>query len=227
MGTKKKAVVLLSGGLDSATVLFYALNKGYEVYPLCFSYGQRHCKEIQQAQRIARAAGCLFKTVAIELPWKGSSLLDKAMKVPARRNLEKIAQGIPSTYVPARNIIFLSLAASYAETLGAQILFIGANVLDYSGYPDCRPKFFDAFNRMLRQGLKTGVEMKPIRVQAPLLYLTKAKIIRLAQRLKVPLALTWSCYQGAGRPCGVCDSCLLRRKGFLEANLADPLFYER
>jgi 7-cyano-7-deazaguanine synthase len=215
----KKAVVLLSGGLDSSTTLFFALDKGYKCECLSFDYGQRHKKELAQARAMARSARCSFTVVKISLPWKGSSLLDRSLRVP-QEGLKN--DSIPSTYVPGRNIIFLSFAASFAETAGAAKIFIGANAIDYSGYPDCRPSFLKAYEKALGQGLKTSVEGKPLRIEAPLVNLSKAQIVRLALKLDVPLHLTWSCYQGGKRPCGVCDSCRLRAKGFQEAGREDP-----
>jgi 7-cyano-7-deazaguanine synthase len=216
----KSAIVLLSGGLDSATTLYYAKAKGYQVQALLFDYGQRHKKELHCAVKIARAARCPYKIVKIGLPWKGSALLDKKMKVPHNRKLD--ATDIPPTYVPARNIIFLSFAASFAEAVGAEKIFIGANAVDYSGYPDCRPDFFAAFSKVLEKGMKTGVEGKKIAVETPLVHLTKAEIVKLGLKLKVPHGLTWSCYTGLGWVCGQCDSCRLRAKGFAEAGVADP-----
>lgn len=213
------AIVLLSGGLDSATTLYDALDKGYKVYALIFYYGQRHKKEIRCAVALAKKARCAYEIVKISLPWKGSALLDKKIKVPRGRKLD--AKDIPVTYVPARNIIFLSFAASYAEAVGAQRIFIGANAIDYSGYPDCRPDFFAAYAKVLEKGLKTGVQGKKIKVETPLIRLTKSQIIRRGMELKVPYQLTWSCYTGGAKPCGVCDSCRLRAKGFLEAGVKD------
>ena len=210
-----KAIILLSGGLDSSTTLYYARSRGYACHCLIFDYGQRHKKEILSAKAVARAAHCGFVLVKIAMPWKGSALLDKKVNIPKRRKLN--AQNIPLTYVPARNIIFLSFAASYAEALGARHIFIGANAVDYSGYPDCRPEFIRAYQAMLAKGLKTGVEGKTIKVQTPLIHLTKARIVRLAVKLGVPVEKTWSCYQGGARPCGACDSCRLREKGFQDA----------
>ncbi len=210
----KAAIILLSGGLDSATALYYAKAQGYKTHALIFDYGQRHKKEIIQAKKIAQRAGCDTRVVKISLPWQGSSLLDKKMRLPQNRRI--IPPEIPSTYVPARNIIFLSFAASYAEVAGAQAIFIGANAIDYSGYPDCRPDFFEAFQKVIRQGMKAGVEGRKIKIMAPLLHKTKAQIIRMGLKLKVPYELTWSCYQGGAKPCGKCDSCVLREKGFQE-----------
>ena len=213
-----KAIVLLSGGLDSSTTLYHAIQKGYACHCLVFDYGQRHKKEIRSAVAVAKAAGCPYEIVRIGLPWKGSALLDKRVRVPEGRRLD--AKDIPVTYVPGRNIIFLSFAASFAEAVGAGVIFIGANAVDYSGYPDCRPEFFKAYAGVLARGLKACVEGRTIRVETPLIHLSKPQIVRLAQRLKVPTQLTWSCYQGGRRPCGACDSCRLRAKGFKEAGSA-------
>lgn len=208
----KKAVVLLSGGLDSSTVLYYAKAKGYNCYALIFDYGQRHKRELSSAVVVASGESVEYCVVRIELPWKGSALLDKKMKVPVKRKFS----GIPSTYVPARNTIFLSFALSYAEAIGAKTIFIGANAIDFSGYPDCRPKFFKAFQKVI----ETGTKAKKIKIEAPLLRLTKPQIVRLAIKLKVPIELTWSCYQGGDKPCGVCDACRLREKGLSLYNKA-------
>lgn len=213
----KKAVILLSGGLDSATTLYFAKAKGFKTYALIFDYGQRHRKEIIHAQKIAGMSGSDYQVVKISLPWQGSALLDKKIRLPQHRTM--ISQEIPSTYVPARNIIFLSFAASYAEVMGAQAIFIGANAIDYSGYPDCRPEFFQAYQKVMQRGMKAGVEGKTIKILTPLLYKTKAEIIQLGLKLKVPYHLTWSCYQGGKKPCGKCDSCLLREKGFEEIKI--------
>jgi 7-cyano-7-deazaguanine synthase len=188
----KRAVVLLSGGLDSA---------------------------IEAAKKIARKANCRFRIVKIKLAWRGSSLLDKRLKLPAGR--QQLASAIPSTYVPGRNIIFLSFALSCTEAIGAERIFIGAHTGDYSGYPDCRPEFFRAFAKVIATGTKSGVEKHGIKVSAPLIHKGKARIIKLGARLKVPFGLTWSCYRGARNPCGRCDSCYFRAKGFREAGLKD------
>ncbi len=211
----RKAVVLLSGGLDSATTLYFAKSRGYKCYCLIFDYRQRHRREVKSAKKIAQMARSKWQLINIKLPWKGSSLLDRKVRLPIG------ARGIPNTYVPGRNIIFLSFALSFAEATGAEAIFIGANAIDYSGYPDCRPRFFEAFNKVIKTGTKTGAGMK---IEAPLLKKSKKEIIKLAERLKVPLELTWSCYKGGKRPCGLCDSCVLRAKGFKQAKICDPLY---
>ncbi|MDE1921332.1 MAG: 7-cyano-7-deazaguanine synthase QueC [Candidatus Omnitrophica bacterium] len=215
----KTAVILLSGGLDSSTTLYHALAQGYDCRCLVFDYGQKHKKEISAAKALARQAGCPSVCVAIRLPWKASALLDKNIPVPQNRVLT--GKDIPVTYVPGRNIIFLSFAASFAEAISAGAIFIGANAVDYSGYPDCRPEFIRAYQAMLGRGLKAFVQGKIIKVKTPLIHLSKAQIVKLAVKLKVPLHLTWSCYNGGKRPCGVCDSCRLRAQGFAEAKVKD------
>ncbi|MDO8749510.1 MAG: 7-cyano-7-deazaguanine synthase QueC [Candidatus Omnitrophota bacterium] len=217
----EKAVVLLSGGLDSATTLYFAKAKGFQCYCLIFDYGQRHKKEIASAKKIAQRAGCAGQVIKISLPWKGSSLLDKRSQLSAINY--QLSTAIPSTYVPARNIIFLSFALSYAEAIKASSIFIGANTIDYSGYPDCRPEFYRAFRRAVNLGTKAGVEGRGFSIFTPLIKMTKAGIIKLGTRLKVPYELTRSCYQGGKFPCGRCDSCLFRAKGFQEAGYRDPL----
>lgn len=215
----KKAVVLLSGGLDSSTTLYFAKKKGFECHCLIFDYGQRHRKEINAAKKIAHKAHCPQNLIKIHLPWKGSSLLDSHMVLPRKR---RIFKGIPSTYVPARNTIFLSFALSYAETINAKSIFIGANVLDYSGYPDCRPRYFQAFRRLVALATREGIRDNRIKIEVPLLYLKKSEIIKLGVKLGVPYEMSWSCYEGKKRPCGICDSCKLRAKGFREAGTRDP-----
>ncbi|MDI6758383.1 MAG: 7-cyano-7-deazaguanine synthase QueC [Candidatus Omnitrophota bacterium] len=223
----KKAVVLLSGGLDSAVTLFLARSKGWQAHCLIFDYGQRHRVEIKSARCIAQSINCEYEIIKINLPWKGSSLLDQKMKVLQRESVGvskcQSVKVIPSTYVPGRNIIFLSFALSFAEAIKAEAIFIGANAVDFSGYPDCRPEFYDAFRRMISVGTKAGVEKKRIKIETPLINKTKAQIIKLGGHLGVPFELTWSCYQGANIPCGKCDSCYYRAKGFKEAKARDPL----
>lgn len=206
--------MLLSGGIDSACCLYLAKAEDAVPYCLNFDYGQRHRREIKSAKRIAREAGCPYLLCKVNFPWKGSSLVDAGMNIPTQRG-----RGIPSTYVPARNIIFLSFALSYAEVIGAGAIFIGANARDFSGYPDCRPEFYRAFKGAAKAGLKN----KHIQICTPLLYKSKAEIIELGHKLGVPYQWTWSCYRGEERPCGVCDSCRFRAKGFHEAGLRDPL----
>ena len=208
----KKCIVLLSGGLDSTTTLYYARSKGYDCHALIFDYGQRHKKEVKIALGIAKAAKVPYQIVKIDLPWKGSALLDKKTKLPQDRSIKNMSKGIPSTYVPGRNTIFLSFALSYAEALGASAIFIGANAVDFSGYPDCRPKYYDAFRKMI----KAGARDTSILVLTPLIKMTKSQIIRLGMKLGAPLEKTWSCYKGGNVPCGVCDSCIIRKKGFEE-----------
>ena len=217
----KKAILLLSGGLDSTTTLYWAKNQGYKLACLIFDYGQKHKKEVLLAKKIALHAGCDYKIIRISLPWEGSSLLNKTMKIPQHKKINK--NKIPTTYVPARNIIFLSFAASFAESVGARAIFIGANAIDYSGYPDCRPRFFKAYQQAMKEGLKAGVENREIKIYTPLIDKTKKEIIALGLKLKVPYHLTWSCYKGGKNPCGVCDSCRLRQKGFQELNVMDPV----
>jgi 7-cyano-7-deazaguanine synthase len=220
----KKAIVLLSGGLDSAVTLYFAKKQGFHCRCLIFDYGQRHKREIESARRVARAAGCAYKILRIKLPWNGSSLLDKSIKIPLVTRLEGqgVASRVPSTYVPGRNIIFLSLGISYAEAINAKVIFIGANAVDFSGYPDCRPEFYRAFSKVIVTGTKAGIKGEGIKIKTPLISKTKAQIIRLGAQLGVPFKLTWSCYKGGKRPCGKCDSCFFRAKGFAEAGIYDP-----
>ncbi|MFH0912733.1 MAG: 7-cyano-7-deazaguanine synthase QueC [Candidatus Omnitrophota bacterium] len=222
----KKAIVLLSGGLDSATTLYLARKQGYKCYCLIFDYGQRHRKEIASAKKIAQAAKCSYQVLKIKLPWKGSALLDKKTGIPKHSNIltSQHSNRIPSTYVPARNIIFLSFALSFAESAGAEKIFIGAHSQDYSGYPDCRPEFYRAFKKVILTGTKQGVEKKGVKISTPLVYKTKAEIIRMGKRLGVPFGLTWSCYQGQRLPCAKCDSCYYRAKGFREAGIKEGRF---
>jgi len=217
--SRRQAVVLLSGGLDSTVSLYFARSRGFVCFCLIFDYGQRHRKEIYAARKIARQANCRFQIVKINLAWKGSSLLDKKLRLPISQC--QTVNTIPSTYVPARNIIFLSFALSYAEAIRAKAIFIGAHAQDYSGYPDCRPEFYRAFSRVIATGTKAGVEKTKIKVLTPLIHKTKAQIIKLGAKLGVPFGLTWSCYQGGKYPCGKCDSCYFRAKGFQESGLKD------
>ncbi|MDD4203113.1 MAG: 7-cyano-7-deazaguanine synthase QueC [Candidatus Omnitrophica bacterium] len=211
----KKAVILLSGGIDSATTLYIAKNKGFECFPLVFDYGQRHAKELRCAKAVAKKAGSEPIVMKISLPWMGSSLLDRTLKVPEKRQ-----KGIPNTYVPGRNIVFMSFALSYAESIKADAIFIGAHSQDYSGYPDCRKEFFDAFNEMKNKGTKSG---KNIKLYTPILHMNKTQIIKCGSKLNVPFAITWSCYQGKKKPCLKCDSCYYRMKGFESLGLKDPI----
>jgi 7-cyano-7-deazaguanine synthase len=219
----QKAIVLLSGGLDSSTTLYWAQSQGYNCEALSIFYGQRHKREMVSARAVAKKAGARYREIKIDLPWiKISSLIDNKKKLP-NVSLSQIGKGlIPSTYVPGRNTIFLSLAVSLADATKAQAIIIGANALDYSGYPDCRPNYLKAFSRVALLGTKSGSMGLSIKIIAPLLRLDKKEIVRLALKLKVPLELTWSCYSGAKRACGRCDSCKLRSKGFLAAGISDP-----
>jgi 7-cyano-7-deazaguanine synthase len=225
----KRAVVLLSGGLDSATVLAIARGEGYELYALSFSYGQRHIVELDAARRVAAAIGVADHRIAkIDLRIFGGSALTGDFAVPKGRGTEEMSHGIPITYVPARNTIFLSFALAWAEVLGANDIFIGVNALDYSGYPDCRPEFIAAFETMANLATKAGVEGRQrLTIHTPLIALTKAEIIAKGIKLGVDYGLTSSCYDpsASGEPCGECDSCLLRRKGFRENGIEDPVEY--
>jgi 7-cyano-7-deazaguanine synthase len=223
MTAKRRAVVLLSGGLDSATAAAIAAGEGYEVYALTVAYGQRHACELDAARAVARAVGVARHVeLDVDLAAFGGSALTTGADVPKDRPID--AREIPSTYVPARNTVFLSLALAWAETLGARDIFIGVNVLDYSGYPDCRPEFLEAFERLAGLATKAGVEGAAVRVHAPLLRLTKAGIIRRGLELGVDYGLTRSCYDPGTdlRPCGHCDSCILRARGFAEVGIDDP-----
>jgi 7-cyano-7-deazaguanine synthase len=226
---QKNAVVLLSGGLDSATALAIARSEGYESFALSFDYGQRHIFELEAARRVARAGGVRQHVVmALDLRAFGGSALTADLPVPKDRAEAEMSGGIPVTYVPARNTIFLSIALGWAETLGISEIFLGVNALDYSGYPDCRPEFLAAFERLANLGTKAGVEgTLTWRIHTPLIQMTKAQIIRAGAALGVDYSLTHSCYDPDfdGRPCGRCDSCRLRLKGFAEAGLTDPLSY--
>ena len=224
----KKAVCLISGGLDSCVASFIAKENGYEIYALSFHYEQRHKKELLCAKRIAKVVGAKnhitldidFNTIA------GSSLLTASQGGIRDRDLEDIGRGIPSTYVPARNTVFLSLALAYAETIDADAIFLGVNAVDFSGYPDCRPEYIKAYQKMANLATKRGVEGRPIIVMTPLLHFTKSEIVKTGLKLKIPFENTWSCYRGKEKACGRCDSCVLRLKGFKDAGVEDPVPYD-
>jgi len=222
MQNQKKAVVLVSGGLDSVTALAIAQDRGFECYALSVDYGQRHHSELDAARRVADAANVPLKILPLDLRAIGGSALTDNIEVP-----EEETSGIPVTYVPARNTIMLSLALAYAEVLGAEDIFIGVNAVDYSGYPDCRPEFIEAYQAMARMATKAGVEGGNMTIHTPLIDLTKAEIIRTGTELGVDYSLTVSCYQAdrEGRACGVCDSCRIRRDGFSRAGIPDPTNY--
>lgn len=226
-----KAVVLLSGGLDSATAMAIARSEGYDTYPLSFRYGQRHERELAAAERVARAFGATEKhlVIAFDLRAIGGSALTDAIDIPKSRSAREIAHGIPVTYVPARNTIFLSFGLALAEKIGAADIFFGANQLDYSGYPDCREEYIRAFENMANLATKAGVEgALKIKIHTPLIKMTKAEIIQKGIALGVDYSLTWSCYDptAEGLACGLCDSCQLRLKGFKEAGTQDPIQYK-
>lgn len=224
-----KAVCLLSGGLDSSTCLAYARREGYRCYALSFDYGQRHRKELDAARLIADRLGAEeHRIVKVDLSGFGGSALTDDIDVPKHRSAEQMGQGIPITYVPARNTVFLSLALAWAEVLGTGDIFLGVNAIDYSGYPDCRPEYIAAFENMANLATKAGVEGRcQVQIHTPLIHLSKAEIVQLAASLHLDFSLTSSCYDPdeAGRACGACDSCLLRLKGFADAKLSDPLEY--
>ncbi len=223
-----KAVVLLSGGLDSTVCLAKAIDDGHEPIPLTIGYGQRHERELQAARDVVDHYGIgEHHLVELDLQsFTSSALTSDQVPVPHRESTEEIGGDIPATYVPARNIIFLSIAAGLAETKSAQYVYIGANAVDYSGYPDCRPEFFEVYQELLEVGTKSGVEGDPVIIKTPILRLTKVEIIGLGMEIGAPLHLTWSCYEGGDKACGSCDSCQLRLKGFRAAGFADPIEYE-
>ncbi len=226
----KRAVVLLSGGLDSTTALAIARAEGFEPYTISFRYGQRHDVELVAAKKISQRFGAKGHTVIdINLRQLGGSALTSDIDVPKGRDAEEMAGKIPVTYVPARNTIFLSIALGWAEVLGASDIFIGVNALDYSGYPDCRPEFIEAFEKMANLGTKAGMEGKGFKIHTPLIMMTKGEIIKKGMELGVDYSLTHSCYDPTpeGLACGECDSCLLRKKGFAEAGIKDPLRYKK
>ena len=221
-GSGKKAIILFSGGLDSTTCLYWALAQGYTCEALTVSYGQRHVREVESARKITGRLGIKHHLIELDLPWlaHNCSLVNKEQPLPDIA-VEQIPQGgIPSTYVPGRNLMFLSIAGSLLDAVQAQAIIAGPNAVDFSGYPDCTPAFFKAAGEALCRGTKQGVQ-EGIEVLAPLMHLNKAEIVKLAARLKVPFELTWSCYAGGEKPCGHCDSCKLRAKGFEEAGVHD------
>ncbi|MFH0824805.1 MAG: 7-cyano-7-deazaguanine synthase QueC [Pseudomonadota bacterium] len=223
----KKAVVLLSGGLDSTVTLAVAVADGYEAYAMSFDYGQRHRVELDAAARVAKVLGARkHLVVRVDLGAIGASALTSGIEVPKGRTLAEMSGEIPVTYVPARNTVFLALGLAWAEALDARHIFIGVNALDYSGYPDCRPEFIEAFSRLAQRATKAGVEGRETLIHTPLISLTKCDIVLKGRELGVDFSITHSCYDPLpdGRPCAACDSCLLRRKGFQEAGLEDPLY---
>lgn len=226
----RKAVVLLSGGLDSTTVLAVAKNQGYEPYALSFRYGQRHAVELDAARRVATAAGVERHVVCdIDLRVFGDSALTSDIEVPKHESASDLTEDeIPVTYVPARNTVFLSFALAYAEVVGATDIFIGVSALDYSGYPDCRPEYIEAYERMANLATRAGVEGNGLKIHTPLINLTKSETVELGSRLGVDYSMTLSCYDpdADGRSCGHCDSCLLRLRGFADAGLVDPVVYQ-
>lgn len=224
-----KAVVLLSGGLDSTTVLAYAKSQGFEPYALSFRYGQRHSIELEAAKRVAAAQGVAGHVVCdIDLRVFGGSALTSDVAVPKHESVDQVEENIPVTYVPARNTVFLSFALAYAEVLEATDIFIGVSALDYSGYPDCRPEFISAYEEMANLATRAGVEGSRIKIHTPLIHKTKGETVELGLSLGVDYSLTSSCYDPdeQGRACGHCDSCLLRLKGFAEAGSSDPVTYQ-
>ncbi|MDE3230819.1 MAG: 7-cyano-7-deazaguanine synthase QueC [Chloroflexota bacterium] len=223
------AIILLSGGLDSSTTLAIAVERGFTPYAISFRYGQRHSRELEAAQAVGRHFGVRdHKVIDLDLRAFGGSALTDDIAVPHGRSTDEMSHGIPVTYVPGRNLIFLSLATAYAEVIGANDIFLGITAIDYSGYPDCRPEFLEAFQRTANLATKAGTEDgRTLQYHAPLIRMSKAEIVREGTRLGVPWALTWSCYEGDAEACGVCDSCLLRLKGFAEAGQTDPLPYRQ
>ena len=224
--SRRKAVILVSGGLDSTTCLAIAQKQGFELYALTLFYGQRHKIELKAARRVAKAYR-VKKHLELEVPLTaigGSALTDSKIKVPKKRSLKEMGKGIPPTYVPARNTVFLSLSLAWAEVLGAEHIFMGVNALDYSGYPDCRPEFIHAFENLAKLATKKGVEGKwKLKIHTPLIRMSKAQIIKTGLKLGVDYSMTWSCYDplSSGKPCRRCDSCLLREKGFREAGASE------
>ncbi|MDH7507486.1 MAG: 7-cyano-7-deazaguanine synthase QueC [Candidatus Thermoplasmatota archaeon] len=225
---KKKAVCLISGGIDSCVSALIAKKKGYIIYALTINYNQRHKREIENAKKIAqylKAKKHVILNLDISL-FNSSSLINKNKKLEINRSFKDIGRNIPSTYVPARNTIFLALALAFAEAINAEAIFIGVTATDYSGYPDCRPEFIRVFQKLSNVATKKGLENKPIKIIAPLLFLKKSQIIKKGLELNAPFDKTWSCYMGGKKACGRCDSCLLRLKGFKEAGINDPIDYQ-
>jgi len=224
----KKAVCLISGGLDSCVVSFIAKEKGFGIYALSFQYGQLHKKELSCAKKIAEAVGAK-NHIILDVDFNkiaGSSLLDASQDSIDNHDLKDVGRDIPSTYVPARNTVFLSLALAYAETIDADAIFLGTNAVDFSGYPDCRPKYIQAYQKMANLATKRGVEGNPIGIETPLLTQTKSELVKTGLKLNVPFENTWSCYRGKENACGRCDSCILRLKGFKDAGIKDPISYD-
>jgi len=224
----KKAVCLISGGLDSCVVSFIAKEKGFDIYALSFQYGQLHKKELSCAKKIAEAVGAK-NHIILDVDFNkiaGSSLLDASQDSIDNHDLKDVGRDIPSTYVPARNTVFLSLALAYAETIDADAIFLGTNAVDFSGYRDCRPKYIQAYQKMANLATKRGVEGNPIGIETPLLTQTKSEIVKTGLKLNVPFENTWSCYRGKENACGRCDSCILRLKGFKDAGIKDPISYD-
>jgi len=225
---KKKAVCLISGGIDSSVSAYIAKSKKFSIHALTIRYGQQHKKEINSAKKIAIALG-VKKHIILNIDFGkigGSSLTDSSINIESNRNLNEIGKDIPSTYVPARNTVFLSIALAYAESIDAENIFIGITSSDYSGYPDCRPEYIEAFQKMANLATKKGTEGKLIKINTPLSDKSKDEIIKLGHKLKVPFEKTWSCYKGGKKACGKCDSCLLRLNGFKKSNKKDPIDYE-
>lgn len=217
----KKAVISLSGGLDSTTCLSWAIDKRYKCFSVFFDYGQRHIKELNSAKKVAYFYKIPFTVIKLNLPWlKVSSLVDKNKRLPDLEYKDILSGKIPSTYVPARNLVFTSILVSYADSIAADYVILGPNAIDYCGYPDCRPEFYNALNKAIRLGIRN----KNINILTPIINLSKKEIVKLALKLKAPLKYTWSCYYGGEKPCGRCDSCKLRAKGFEEAGEVDPIY---
>jgi len=225
---KKKAVCLISGGIDSSVSAYFAKNKNFSIYALTIRYGQQHKKEITSAKNIASSLN-VKEHIILNIDFSkfgGSSLTDSSIDIEKNRNLNEIGKNIPSTYVPARNTVFLSIALAYAESIDAEDIFIGVTSSDYSGYPDCRPEYIKAFQKMVNLATKKGVEKNFIKINTPLINKSKSEIIQLGFNLKVPFDKTWSCYQGGKKACGRCDSCQLRLNGFKKIKVKDPIKYD-